>query len=125
MILFGLTAALVLSIRDQQDPGKKPETTTQQQKKEESHESTSQIRRANTEEVHDEDRIEVHGTGHLYYLDPEGDQTFERRLTRFVTDEGIKAKTAEVMDYCIDNREKEKELAQFFLILDDRQATIL
>ena len=42
VILFGLTAALVFSIPDQPDPGKKPETTTHQQKKEESHESTDE-----------------------------------------------------------------------------------
>ena len=124
VILFGLTAALVFSIRDQPDPGRKPETTKQKEK-EESHESTNEIRRDSTEEVRDEERIDVHGIGHLYYLDPEGDHTFERRLTHFVTDEGIQAGTAEVMDYCIDNREKEKELAQFFLVLDDRQTTIV
>ena len=118
-----LTAALVFFIRDQPDPGRKPETTTQE--KEENDENSSEVQRDSTEEALDEECIEVHGTGHLYYLDPEGDHTFERRLTHFVTDEGIQAGTAEVMDYCIDNREKEKELAQFFLVLDDRQATIV
>ena len=118
-----LTAALVFFIRDQPDPGRKPETTTQE--KEENDENSSEVQRDSTEEALDEECIEVHGIGHLYYLDPEGDHTFERRLTHFVTDEGIKAASAEVMDYCIDNREKEKELAQFFLVLDDRQATIV
>ena len=127
VILFGLIAALVFSIRDQQDSERKPETTTQHKEKEESksNESSNEVQRDSSKEVRGEDCIEVHDIGHLYYLDPEGDQTFERRLTHFVTDEGIKAGTAEVMDYCIDNREKEKELAQFFLILDDRQATIV
>ena len=118
-----LTASLVFFIRDQPDPGRKPETTTQE--KEENDENSSEVQRDSTEEALDEECIEVHGTGHLYYLDPEGDHTFERRLTHFVTDEGIQAGTAEVMDYCIDNREKEKELAQFFLVLDDRQTTIV
>ena len=123
VILIGLIAVLLFFIRAQPDPGGKHETSTQQ--KEEKHESTGQISRDSTEEVCNEDCIEVHGIGHLYYLDPEGDQTFERRLNHFVTEEGIKAGTAEVMDYCIDNRKKEKELAQFFLILDDSQASIV
>ena len=121
--LILLTAALVFFIRTQPDPGRKPETTAQE--KEENYENSSETQRNSTEETRDEECIEVHGTGHLYYLDPEGDHTFERRLTHFVTDEGIQAGTAEVMDYCIDNREKEKELAQFFLVLDDRQTTIV
>ena len=121
--LILLTAALVFFIRTQPDPGRKPPTTAQE--KEENYENSSETQRNSTEETRDEECIEVHGIGHLYYLDPEGDHTFERRLTHFVTDEGIKAASAEVMDYCIDNREKEKELAQFFLVLDDRQATIV
>lgn len=125
VVLCGLTAALAFSIRAQPDPGRKQETSTQKKAKEDNHESTDQIRGNRTEEARDEDCIKVHGTGHLYYLDPEGDQSFERRLTHFVADEGIKAGSAEVMDYCIDERDKEKEPAQFFLVLDDRQATIV
>ena len=125
VILLGLIVALAFFIRAQPDPERKPETTTQQKKREESDESSSEVQRDSNEKVTDEEHIEVYGIGHLYYLDPEGDYTFKRRLSHFVTDKGIKAEAAEVMDYCIDNREKETELAQFFLVLDDSQTSII
>ena len=122
VILMMLTAALVFFIRGQPDPGRKEETATQ--KKEVSDESSKQ-RRRNTEEARDEDSVLVHGTGHLYYLDPEGDPAFERRLTLFIKSQGIRAKTAEVMEYRIDDRDRENEEAQFFLRLDDERNTII
>ena len=72
-----------------------------------------------------ENTIEVHDTGRLYYLDPEGGQDFQKRLTDFVKDQGIDAETTEVLEYCIDDREKEKEPARFFLELDDDRRTMV
>ena len=123
VILIGLTAALLFFIRDQPDPGRTHETTTQQ--KEENDESTIEIRRQDTEEGTVQNSIKVYGTGHLYYLDSEGDQTFQRRLTHFVSSQGIGAESAHVLEYCIDDRDKETELAQFFLELDDDHHTIV
>jgi len=123
VVLIGLTAALFFFIRDQPDPGRKPETSTQQ--KEENDESNTEIRRQDTEESTNQKSIEVHGTGHLYYLDPEGDQTFQRRLALFINDQDIKADSALVLEYCIDDRDKETEQAQFFLELNDEGHTIV
>ena len=123
VVLVGLICSLLFFIRVQPDPGRKHDTTTQH--KEENHESSAEIRRQDTEESTVKKSIEVTGTGHLYYLDPEGNQTFQRRLTHFVSDQGIEADSAQVLEYCIDDRDKETEQAQFFLELNDDHHTIV
>ena len=117
VILLGLTTTLFFFIRDQPDPGHNHETSTQQ--KGGTHENTTQINSQSTKEDSGKDSIKVYGINHLYYLDPGGDQIFQKRLTHFVKDHGLDANSAEVLEYCIDNRDKETEPAQFFLTLDD------
>ena len=124
VILLVLSFVLFFSVRDQPDPGRTPETTTVM-KKEDKDESTTKGSKRQTEETDEGNSIEVYGIGHLYYLDPEGGQTFERRLTRFIRDQKIDAGSAEVLDYHIDDRKQESEPAQFFLRLDDSRHTIV
>ena len=124
VILLVLSFVLFFSVRDQPDPGRTPETTTVM-KKEDKDESTTKGSKRQTEETDEGNSSEVYGIGHLYYLDPEGGQTFERRLTRFIRDQKIDAGSAEVLDYHIDDRKQESEPAQFFLRLDDSRRTIV
>ena len=72
-----------------------------------------------------EELIDLNGPGDLYYLDPEGDQAFQERLTRFLRDKGIEAERASVLEIHIDDRTDEKTPALFYLQLDDDAATIV
>ena len=123
VLLLVLSIALFFSVRDQPDPRREPEATTV--KKEDKDENTTQRKRKKTGRSDDKDCIEVYGTGYLYYLDPEDDQVFQRRLTRFLQDKGIKAETATVVEYHIDERKEEEEPAQFFLEIHDKKHTIV
>ena len=123
VLLLVLSIALFFSVRDQPDPRREPEATTV--KKEDKDENTTQRKRKKTGRSDDKDCIEVYGTGYLYYLDPEDDQVFQRRLTRFLQDKGIKAETATVVEYHIDDRKEEEEPAQFFLEIHDKKHTIV
>lgn len=124
VILLMLSLVLFFSVRDQPDPRRTPETTTVM-KKEDKDESTTKGSKQQTEKTDEGNSIKVYGISHLYYLDLEGGQTFERRLTRFLTDQKMDAGSAEVMDYHIDDRKQESEPAQFFLKLDDSRHTIV
>ncbi len=124
MILLVLSLVLFFSVRDQPDPGRTSEATTVIEK-EDKNESTTKGSKKHAEEADEGNSIEVYGIGHLYYLDPEGGQTFERRLTRFIMDRKMDAGSAEVMDYHIDDRNQESEPAKFFLRLDDKPHTII
>ncbi len=68
----------------------------------------------------EENFIKVHDIGYLYYLAPEADQEFQEKLYSYLTEHGIKAESADVLDYYIDARNKEEEPAQFFLKVEDQ-----
>ena len=123
VILTGIIAASVFITNGEHSEENGSQEVTTERKEETDDERANGA--GGPEREMDQKVIEVHGLGHLYYLDPEGDQTFQRRLTHFVSDQGIKAGSADVLEYCIDDREKETELAQFFLELDDEDHTIV
>lgn len=125
LILLILTAVLFFSIRGQPDPGREPEPEATTERREEIDEDTTQRERQQRESNDDGDSIKVHGTGHLYYLDPEDEQTFERKLTRFIRKQDIDAGSAVVLEYHVDDRKKETEPSRFFLELDDKEHTII
>lgn len=72
-----------------------------------------------------EELIDLYGPGDLYYLDPEADQTFQERLTRFLRDREIEAKTAKVLEDHVDDRTDERTPALFYLQLDDDAGTVV
>lgn len=69
--------------------------------------------------------LAVYGIGHLYYLAPEDEQTFKEKLTAFVKKTGRKASSAAVLEDHEDDRDKEDEPAEFYLLLDDKDSTVI
>ena len=69
--------------------------------------------------------ILTYGIGYLYYLAPDAEQIFKEKLTAFVKKTGREATSATVLDEYVDDRDKEDEPAEFHLLLDDKDSTVI
>ena len=123
MVLAGTLAASFILTGGRHHEEKRTQPGITQREEETGHEDN----RNAEERKQDKDNgvLAVYGIGHLYYLAPEDEQTFKEKLTAFVKKTGRKASSAVVLEDHEDDRDREDEPAEFYLLLDDKDSTVI